>query len=61
MENNTTNIQPTLDYSSATVIMLVIFWTERDFYIMSDCRNSLNNKLMSKHKNSLTSKYAVFI
>ena len=34
-----------LIYSSATAIMLVIFGTERDFCIISDYRNSFNNKL----------------
>ena len=40
-----TNIQAAPDYSLATAIKLVIFWTERDFCIISDCRNSFNNKL----------------
>ena len=31
--------------SSATEIMLVILWTESDFCIISDCSNSINNKL----------------
>ena len=38
-------MQTARDYSSATAIMLVIFWTERDLYIISDCRNSFNNEL----------------
>ena len=44
-EHNATNIQTGPDYLSATVIILLIFWTERDFCIISDYRNSLNNKL----------------
>ena len=40
-----TNIQTAPDYSSATAIMLVIFWTERDFCIVSDCRNKFSNKV----------------
>ena len=44
-EHNTTNIQTAPEYSSATATMLVIFWTERDFYIISDCNSSFNNKL----------------
>ena len=31
--------------SSATPVMLVIFWTERELCIISDCRNSFSNKL----------------
>ena len=38
-KHNTTNKQTAPDYSTATAIMLVIFWTERDFCIISDCRN----------------------
>ena len=37
--------------------MLLIFWTERDFGITSDCKNSFNNKLkkfMNQQKISLT-------
>ena len=30
-EHNTTNKQTAPNYSSATAVMLVIFWTERDF------------------------------
>ena len=41
---NATNIQTAPDYSSASAIMLVILWTERDFCIIFDCRNSFNNK-----------------
>ena len=44
-EHNTRNIQTAPYYSSATAIMLAIFWTERDFWIISDYRNSFNNKL----------------
>ena len=44
VEHNTTNKQTKPDYSSATAIMLVIFWTERDFCIISDSRNSLSNR-----------------
>ena len=36
----------------ATAIILVIYWAERDFCIISDCRNSFNNKF----KNLFTSK-----
>ena len=39
------NIQTASDYLSATTIMLVIFWTEGNFCIISDCRTSFNNKL----------------
>ena len=39
VDHSTTNKQTTPDYSSATAIMLVIFWTESDFCIISDCRN----------------------
>ena len=49
---NTTNIQNTPDYSSATAIMLVTFWTQPNFWIISDFSNSFNNKL----KNLWTSK-----
>ena len=35
------NIQTAPDYSLATAIMLVIFWTEQDFCNISDCRNPL--------------------
>ena len=44
-EHNKRNIQTAPYYSSATAIMLAIFWTERDFWIISDYRNSFNNKL----------------
>ena len=44
-EHSTTNLETATDYSSVTAIVLVIFWTERDFCIISDCRNSFNNKL----------------
>ena len=44
-EQNTTNIQTAPDYSSVTAIMSVMFWTKRDFCVMSDCRNSFNNVL----------------
>ena len=44
-EHNTTNIQTAPDYSSATAIMLVILWIERNFWIISDCSNFFNNKL----------------
>ena len=54
MEHNKTNIQTAPDYSSATAIMIVIFWTERDFCIISDCRNSFNNRLINKQIISLT-------
>ena len=33
------------DYSSATAIMLVMLWTEHDFSLISECKNSFNNKL----------------
>ena len=39
-EHNIKNKQTSPDYPSATAIILLIFWTERDF-----CRNSFNNKL----------------
>ena len=51
-EHNTTSKQIPPDYSSVNARMLVIFWTERDFCIISDCMNSFNNKL----KNLWTSK-----
>ena len=35
-------MQTATDYSPATAIIL---WSERDFCIISDCRNSFNNKL----------------
>ena len=42
----TKNIQTAPDYSSTTAsVISVIFWTQRDFCIISDCRNSFNNKL----------------
>ena len=44
-EHNTRNIQTAPYYSSGTAIMLAIFSTERDFWIISDYRNSFNNKL----------------
>ena len=44
---NATNIQTAPDYSSAAAIMLVILWTESDFCIISDCRNSFNDKLQT--------------
>ena len=52
VEHYAKNIQTVPDYSSATAIILVIFRTERDFCIISDCSNSFNNKL----KNLSTSK-----
>ena len=36
--------------SSATAIMIAIFWTELDFCIISDCRNSFNNKLFFEER-----------
>ena len=32
-------------FLSAIALMQVISWTEDDFYFISDCRNSFNNKL----------------
>ena len=49
-EHDTTNTQTATDYSSATAILLEIFWTERDFCIISDCMNSFNNKLKKTHE-----------
>ena len=43
-EHNTANVQTAPEYSSATATMLVIFWTESDFYIVFDCKNLFNNK-----------------
>ena len=45
VKHSTTNKQTTPDYSSASALILVIFWTEHGFCIISDCRNSFNNKL----------------
>ena len=45
MERNTANIQTTPDYSCASAIMLAIFWTEYDFFIISDCKNLFYYKL----------------
>ena len=45
MEHNTANIQTTPDNSWASAIMLAIFWTEYDFFIISDCKNLFYNKL----------------
>ena len=42
VEHNTANMQTAPDYSPVTVIMLLIFWSECDFRIISDCSNSLN-------------------
>ena len=53
-EHNTTNIQTAANYSSVTSIMLMMFWTQGDFCIIFDCRNSFNNKLMNQQKSSLT-------
>ena len=49
-------MQTAPDYSSATTKILVTFWSERDFYITSDCRNSFKNKLklINKEKIYLT-------
>ena len=44
-EHKTTQIQAAPDYSSATAIMLVIFWTERNFCIISDYRIYLTTNL----------------
>ena len=41
-EHNTTNKVKAPGYSSETSIMLVIFWSEHYFYIISDYRNSFN-------------------
>ena len=49
--------------------MLVIFWTEHDFCIISDCRNSFNNKrknfnlanTQSSYEESLKEKLHTFI
>ena len=41
-----------IDYPLATAIMLVTFWTGRDFCIFSDCRNSFNNNLKNFLKTS---------
>ena len=41
-QQSTTKIQTARDYSSATAIVLMVFWT--DFCIISDYRNSFNNK-----------------
>ena len=43
-ERNTTKKQAASSYWSATKIMLVIIWTEREFCVISDCRNSFNYK-----------------
>ena len=54
----------TSDYSSATGITLVIFWTERNYCIISDCRYSFNNKrknLWTSKKYRQSSKCTVFI
>ena len=53
-EHNTTNITTAPDYSSGTAITLVMFWTELDICIISDFRNSFNNKLINKQKVSVT-------
>ena len=45
--SETKNMQITPDYSSATAIMLIIFWFEHDFCLISDCRNSFNSKLLN--------------
>ena len=45
VEHNSKNKQIAPDYSSATAIMLVIFWIEHDFCIISGCRDSFKNKL----------------
>ena len=34
-----------IQYLSATPILLLIFWAEHDFCIISDCRNSFGSKL----------------
>ena len=44
-EHDTTNIQTAPNYLSATAIMLVILWTERNFCIFSDWRNSFTTNL----------------
>ena len=44
-EHDTTNIQTAPKYLSATAIMLVILWTERNFCIFSDWRNSFTTNL----------------
>ena len=46
-EHNITKITTATDYSLATTIMLVTFWTELDFWIVPDCRNSFKSKLLN--------------
>ena len=46
-------MQTAPDYSSATTKILVTFWSERDCYITSDCRNSFNNKLKLINKEKI--------
>ena len=52
-EHNTTNTQAASDYSSTTAMMLVTFWSERDFYIISDCKRqtTINLKTYEQSKN----------
>ena len=52
-EHNTTNIQIPPDYSSATTIMLVMFWTEGDFCIicLQEFIQQQTLKLTNKQKN----------
>ena len=45
--NTRPHTQTAPGYSSANVIMLVIFWTVRDFCIIFDCRNSFISKLLN--------------
>ena len=63
-KHNTRNIQAASDYSSATAMMLVIFWTENNFCIISGCSNLFNSKLKNlwtSKKFLWSSKYIVFI
>ena len=62
-EHNITNIPATPDYSLATAIMFVIFWTEQDFCIIFDwgIHSTTNFKTYEQAKGSFKEKRHKFI
>ena len=53
-------MQTAPDYSLATAIMLVIFETERDFCIVSDCSDLFNNKLKNLSTSNVIDDIRIF-